>query len=66
MQIIKAEVVIPDWVNWIAQDKDCCWWEYETKPELTSNCWDAFRGSYLYQGKPPKDFTQELYKWEWV
>ncbi len=23
---------IPDWVNWLAQDADGCWWGYSVEP----------------------------------
>ena len=23
----------PNWVNWVAQDEDGCWWGYEVEPQ---------------------------------
>jgi len=34
MNILKAEIVVPDWVNWIAVDKNGDVWGYETEPRI--------------------------------
>ena len=28
----KIDFVIPDWVNWLAQDEDGSWWGYSVEP----------------------------------
>ncbi len=63
---MKADVVVEDWVNWIAQDKNGGWWQYENEPKLMTEYWFNRAGQmiHLYQGIPPKDFTQELYEWK--
>ncbi len=30
---------IPDWVCWIAQDKDGTWWGYQVEPNLSHQSW---------------------------
>ena len=66
---MKADVVVGDWVNWIAQDANGKWWQYENEPAHNKNMrliWCRTGGDmeFLYQGIPPKDFTQELYEWK--
>lgn len=29
----------PDWVRWIAQDKDGCWWAYSVEPLQNHHGW---------------------------
>ncbi len=63
---------VPDWVKWIAVDKDGECWGFEMKPEHRNNCpntWDNIVNEnssaiHLYTGKPPKDLKDELYTWE--
>ena len=63
---INAEVVIPEWTNWIAVDKCGQVYAYEHKPILGSyhDSWMNTTGhntELLYDGVPPKDYKQELY-----
>lgn len=30
---------LPDWVQWIAQDANGCWWGYEAEPNQCHNGW---------------------------
>jgi hypothetical protein len=30
---------IPDWVRWVAQDADGCWWGYSVEPNLSHQGW---------------------------
>ena len=32
----------PEWANWLAMDKDGCWWWYEKEPEFNdaTGYWD--------------------------
>ncbi len=30
---------IPDWVCWLAQDKDGTWWGYQVEPNLSHRSW---------------------------
>ena len=70
---------VPDWVNWIAQDASGEWYGYRNKPVVEDYYWRTNDNSkyfidylsetelpdkFLYKSKPPKDFTQELYRWE--
>lgn len=31
------DILIPGWVNWLAQDEDGCWWGYSVEP-LQHHC----------------------------
>lgn len=33
MKTINLEIQVPDWVEWIAQDKDGTWFGYEVEPK---------------------------------
>ena len=39
VEIENHQLEIPEWVNWIAQDKNGYWYSYSTIPELGSNQW---------------------------
>ncbi len=30
---------LPDWVDWLAQDADGCWWGYEVEPLERDHGW---------------------------
>jgi len=69
MNTMKVEVVVPDWVNWIAVDENGEVWGWEKEPSQY-NCnshsfWDAGYGmsSRLYNAPPPKNWKEELYTW---
>ena len=32
-------IKLPDWVNWIAQDANGCWWGYEVEPLQFDQGW---------------------------
>jgi hypothetical protein len=56
----------PDWVKWIARDKDGDWWGFKNKPQLFNGIWDdpsqgeVFFLGWVYQGK-----TGLAYEAEW-
>jgi hypothetical protein len=64
---MKVEVVVPNWVNWIAVDKDGYVFGYSAKPHTEKdgswNTDDSVLES-LYIGKPPKNWKEELYEWK--
>lgn len=69
MQTLKVEVVVPDWVNWIAVDENGGVWYYANLP---NNNWftDAVEWSVkfgkcdlAYTCPPPKNWKEELYTW---
>jgi len=69
MNILKAEIVVPDWVNWIAVDSDGDAWGYSAEPfrsKSLQGVWNIYRADsvMLYSGKPPKNFKDELYTWK--
>jgi len=67
MNTLKAEVVVPDWVNWMAADKSGQVWAYRNKPYISrhDNYWSCNgRNERIYNGKPPKNFRDELYTWK--
>lgn len=33
------DIEIPDWVAWLAQDKDGSWWGYSVEPHQHSTGW---------------------------
>ena len=61
---MKFEVEIPNWVNWIAQDRSGLWFGYSIKPSHTARDWNPKTGDMidLANGSAPDDFTQELYE----
>lgn len=65
MYYMKLKTRIPDWANWIAQNKDGWWYAYEREPIIGQfgNAWrtgDRYRA--ICEGLPPNDFTEALYK----
>ena len=63
---------VPSWVRWIAVDEDGKCWGYEVEPRLpfiSINEWllnpgkNGGRFVKLYEGKPPKNWKEELYTW---
>ncbi|NNG14296.1 MAG: hypothetical protein HKM22_03980 [Gammaproteobacteria bacterium] len=45
------EVEIPEWVAWLAQDKDGCWWGYSVEPHQHSTGWyENEVGDYIRLG----------------
>ena len=70
MDTLKAEIVIPDWVNWIAVDKDGAVFGFAVEPACRSSVWDYAEAdewdldcAEIYKGKPPKNWKDELYTW---
>lgn len=65
MGTINADIVIPEWVNWIAVDWDGVVRGYSNEPKALSYSWEN-RGGYktiLYKGKKPKNWKDELCTW---
>ena len=68
MDTLTVEIVVPDWVNWIAVDENGVVYGYEEKPrhsEFFHGEWIIDSGDMceLYKGKPPKNWKDELYTW---
>jgi hypothetical protein len=36
---VNFDFNIPEWVCWIAQDKDGIWWGYQVEPNLSHQSW---------------------------
>lgn len=56
---------IPDWVNWLAQDEDGCWWGYSVEPLQHHKGWyENEVGQYLSLGQeaPNHDWRNSLQK----
>ena len=63
---MTVEFEIPDWANWMAQDKDGMWYAYETEPRQNGYEWttdDMIQ--YIGLSAEPKDWKQEIYTLEW-
>ena len=65
---VEIEVIIPEWTNWIATDKNGSVFSYEKKPVRGRDEWDHCYPDYgnmqfLYRDKPPKNWKDELYTW---
>jgi len=63
---------VPNWVRWIAQDGDGIWWMYSLKPKikgdrLSERWYPQQHGDWLpmHEGKPPKNWEEELYRWDY-
>lgn len=65
MNKMKVEIVIPEWIRWIAVDKNGDVFGYDEKPRRVENKeWYAeCRLTKLYSGSPPKNWKDELYTW---
>ena len=65
MITINAQIVVPVWANFIAQDPSGIWYFHEYKPKINWHFqeWES-KGLFeeAYKGKFPEDWTQEL--WE--
>ena len=68
MKTINLEIQVPDWVCWIAQDKDGAWFGYEVEPEkggyIFPDEWVARGHNYieLSQAEPNPNWKQSLRK----
>lgn len=65
MKTINPIVMIPDWGHYLAQDAEGMVFVYEHIPTIrhhSATAWSEYTGKLqeLYQGIPPKDFTQTL------
>ena len=60
---------VPKWCKWIAVDPDGGCHAYRVKPRhgVIFSEWIIFDGysshKFLYRGKPPKNWKDELYTW---
>ena len=68
MNILNADVFVPNWVNWISVDAGGEVYGFSNKPVVAgNNCWDDMSDSanscFLYISKPPKNWKDELYVW---
>jgi len=70
MNTMNVNIVVPDWVNWIAVDKNGDCYGFNMKPNNidASNEWGDYGNISLefvrlYMGKPPKNWKDELYTW---
>ena len=68
MNTLKVEIVVPEWVNWMTVDSSGFCTGHETKPKQTpylNGSWfvNERRTCFLYSGKPPKNWKDELYTW---
>jgi len=54
---------IPDWVNWLAQDADGCWWGYSVEPLQYHNGWyenEVGKYALLYKAQPNSHWRSTL------
>ena len=64
MDTLTVEIEIPDWVRWIAVDKNGLTEGYSIRPEPETRWWLSRDESViLYRAKPPKNWKDELYTW---
>jgi hypothetical protein len=60
---IPANLEIPDWALWLAQDADGAWWAYEAEPNRHDTGWyenEVGRYRRLWQGDPDPDWPNTL------
>ena len=63
---MQVEFDVPNWANWMAQDKDGMWFAYETEPHPEECDWTTYDTSQdIGLSAEPKDWTQELYTFGW-
>jgi hypothetical protein len=54
----------PDWVRWLAQDRDGAWWGFEHEPNEGDSSWyenEVGRYLKLAQGSPNQAWRNALY-----
>jgi len=57
--------LVPDWVNWLAQDADGCWWGYSVEPLQHHKGWyenEVGQHIRLAQEPPNPDWRNSLQK----
>ena len=70
MNTLKAEIVVPEWVNWIAVDGLGEVRGFKSKPTHSKwhSMWSVANQNEcsitLYTGKLPKNWKDELYEWK--
>jgi hypothetical protein len=66
MKTIQIEVQLSDWANYVAQDEDDAWWEFEEKPflgEMESVWWNEDgRKQHIAYGPPNENWRDSLRK----
>ena len=63
---VNFEVEIPDWVKWIAQDKDGWWYGFERQPQRHMDSWGtAGHEILLANGPKPENWKEELYQFSY-
>ena len=71
MRFESGEYEIPEWANWIAQDRNGEWWTFEDEPELfywgwwSASLYSRIKTRYICTEYKPTDFKQELYEVVW-
>lgn len=58
-----ADVALPAWAEWLAQDEDGTWWAYEVEPNQQHNGWyenEVGRLKRLVKTAPPADWRRCL------
>ena len=57
------QTILPDWVNWLAQDADGVWWGFEATPNEQHNGWyenEVGRYVRLQQDAPNENWQDSL------
>lgn len=59
---------VSNWCKWIAVDEDGFCYEYSIKPDNKRSIGEQWLNNggqekFLYKGKPPKNWRNELYTW---
>ena len=60
-----ADLDIPHWVNWIAQDADGTWWGYQVEPLQNHHGWyenEVGQNIKLTEDRPNPDWQNSLEK----
>ena len=65
---VDIPVAIPEWVRWVAQDKNGEWWGYGARPKKVGVVWreppEDLRSIHLGHGLPNPNWKDELYELE--
>ena len=64
-KVITKDLLLPDWVNWIAQDKDGKFWGYEIHPIRISGTMPGWitlgwKAKFICQGPPNPNWQDTL------
>jgi len=62
-----SQAIVPDWVRFISQDADGCWWGYSVEPLENHRGWyenEVGQHIKLLQGAAQKNWRDSLFRFK--